>query len=237
VLYYALSAATNHFEVWNNNLYSGIIPSEWLGNIFLVFHILLAAVILFGGPLQFINVIRRRHPSFHRYLGRIYVILGVLIGLTGVFMTIQGKSFGTVFIQWATAFSSIYICWFTWKTYQNARKKKFNVHQKWAFRLFLVNNGVWFIRVWSSAWKVLTNGTPGKYPEELTAFLTYIMPIPLLLYELYLYAIKRENTKLQWLTVFVISIFTLVMIAGIYKAIDNMWLKKVLNVLVLLIKI
>jgi hypothetical protein len=57
ILYFATTAATNRFEIWNNTLFSGIIPGDWLGNVSLVFHILLASVILFGGPLQFMPFI------------------------------------------------------------------------------------------------------------------------------------------------------------------------------------
>src|SRR5262245_43236499 len=58
ILYYATTALANHFEIWNKNLFSGILPGDWLGNFLLIFHILLASVILFGGPLQFMPFIR-----------------------------------------------------------------------------------------------------------------------------------------------------------------------------------
>lgn len=230
-LFYATTAATNHFEIWNKYLYSGIIPGDWLGNIFLVLHILVASIFLFGGPLQFMPFVRNRFRRFHRILGRVYLTLAVLISLTGVIMTFQGKSFGSLFLQAATGLSAIYIWWFAAMTIINARKKDFRAHRQWALRLFMISNGVWFIRVWPSAWHVLDNGNFGLYPENVVAFFTYILPLQLILLELYFWALKKKQPLLQWATVIVIYLFTAIMIAGIYGTISKMWLSKVQSVL------
>jgi uncharacterized membrane protein len=226
ILYYAASAATNHFEIWNKNLFSGIIPGDWLGNVSLVFHILLASVILFGGPLQLMPFIRNRFRRFHRYLGRVYLVLAVLISLTGVIMTIKGKSFGSFFLQAATAFSAIYICWFAVMTFKNAIRRNIQAHRKWALRLFMVANGVWFIRVWPAAWRILNNDLFGPYPENAVAIFTYVLPLPLILLELYFVALQKKQPRLQWIAIITIFVFTLIMIAGIYGTIGN-WLSKV----------
>jgi hypothetical protein len=71
ILYFATTAATNRFEIWNNTLFSGIIPGDWLGNVSLVFHILLASVILFGGPLQFHAVYSQPIPHLSSVAGQV----------------------------------------------------------------------------------------------------------------------------------------------------------------------
>ena len=48
------------------HLPSGFIEGDTLGNIASVSHVLLAAIIIGGGPLQLIPAIRRRFPTFHR---------------------------------------------------------------------------------------------------------------------------------------------------------------------------
>lgn len=230
ILYYATTAATNRFEVWDKNLFSGIIPGDWLGNIFLVFHILLASVILFGGPLQFMPFIRNRFRRFHRYLGRTYLILSVLIALTGVVMTIKGKSFGSVFLQTVNSLTAIYICWFAIMTIKNARKKNFYIHRQWALRLFMVTNGVWFFRIWSSAWNTLNNGFFTASPSNVLGVLTYLIPVQLIMLELYFWTLKKKQARLQWIVTILIFVFTLIMIIGIYGSINRMWLKKVQSV-------
>jgi hypothetical protein len=226
ILYYATTAATNQFEAWNKNLFSGIIPGDWLGNTSLVFHILLASVVLFGGSLQFMPFVRNRFRRFHRFLGRAYLILVVLISLTGVVMTIQGKSFGTFFLHVVNSLSAIYICWFAVMTIKNAIDKNFIEHRKWALRLFMIANGVWFIRVWPSAWKILNNNLFGSYPEYSVAFFTYILPVQLILLEFYFLAQTKNQPRLQWVTTTAIFVFTLIMTVGIYGTIVN-WFSKV----------
>jgi len=228
VLYYATSAATGNFERWNKNLFSGIIPGDWAGNIFLVFHILTASIFLFGGPLQFMGFIRNRLRRFHRYLGRVYLVLAVLLSLTGVIMTIQGKSFGTLFLFVANCFSAIYIWWFALMTIKNATRKNFKQHRQWALRLFMIANGVWFIRVWPGAWNTLkTWHIPlGNYPENIVAVLTYVLPLQLVLLELYFFALRKKQARVQWITTITILIFTLIMIVGIYGTIVG-WSSKV----------
>lgn len=225
VLYYATSAATNHFEIWNKNLFSGIIPGDWLGNIFLVFHILLASVFLFGGPLQFMPFIRNRFRRFHRYLGRTYLVLAVFLSLTGVVMTIKGKSFGSLFLHVTNSLSAIYICWFAVITIKNAIKKNFKTHRQWALRLYMVATGIWYIRVWPSAWNILKTDFIGSYPENVVAVLTYVLPLQLILLELYFLAMKKKQPRLQWIAVIAIFVFTLIMTVGIYGTIGKWFLK------------
>ncbi|HAA19409.1 MAG TPA: hypothetical protein DCP28_11795, partial [Cytophagales bacterium] len=51
-------------------------------NVSIVMHVLLAAVVSIGGPLQIIPQVRKRFPKFHRINGRIYIMSGVTISLT-----------------------------------------------------------------------------------------------------------------------------------------------------------
>jgi Predicted membrane protein (DUF2306) len=232
ILYYATSAATNHFEIWNKNLFSGITPGDPFGNTFLVFHILLASVILFGGPLQFMPFIRNRFRPFHRYLGRVYLLLAVLISLTGVIMTIQGKSFGSFTLHVFNSLSVIYILWFAVMTIKNAIGKNFQAHRQWALRLFMVANGVWFIRVWPDAWHTLKTwhvlNNFGTYPENVVAFFTYVLPLQLILLELYFLALRKKQSRLPWIVSIAIIACTLIMMVGIYGTING-WQLKVLK--------
>jgi uncharacterized membrane protein YozB (DUF420 family) len=53
-----------------------------------VLHILSATVLSVLGPLQFAAGFRRRWPAWHRVAGRLLVVCGLLVGLTGVWMTL-----------------------------------------------------------------------------------------------------------------------------------------------------
>lgn len=234
LLVYAPSAATYNFDVWNNRLFSGIIPGEWLGNSLLVFHILLSSVILFGGPIQFMPFIRNNFRAFHRALGKTFLTLSVTISIAGLIMTILGKSFGTPFMQITTCISVIYIVWFAWMTYKNARKRNIVLHEQWALRFFLMTSGVWFLRVWGQSWKLLFGPSALEYTDTfsrdhiLDVFI-YVIPLSVFVLELYFYALKKEDSILQGVTAVVLAVFTFAMIIGIYGAVTNMWLPAILG--------
>src|SRR5438067_7674834 len=54
----------------------------------LALHIVSATVFALLGPLQFAAGFRRRSPVWHRAAGRLLVPCGLLVGLTGVWMTL-----------------------------------------------------------------------------------------------------------------------------------------------------
>ena len=53
-----------------------------------VLHIVTATVFATLGPLQFAVGFRRRWPAWHRVAGRLLVICGLVVGLTGLWMTL-----------------------------------------------------------------------------------------------------------------------------------------------------
>src|SRR5207302_10994446 len=53
-----------------------------------VLHIVSATVFATLGPLQFAAGFRRRWPAWHRVAGRLLVACGLLVGLTGMWMTV-----------------------------------------------------------------------------------------------------------------------------------------------------
>jgi len=53
-----------------------------------VVHILSAAVYALLGALQFAAGFRRRYPAWHRAVGRFLVLCGLLVGLSGLWMTL-----------------------------------------------------------------------------------------------------------------------------------------------------
>lgn len=53
-----------------------------------VIHIVSAAVYALLGAVQFATGFRRRHPGWHRAAGRFLVLCGLLVGLSGLWMTL-----------------------------------------------------------------------------------------------------------------------------------------------------
>jgi hypothetical protein len=69
-----------------------------------VVHIVGAAVYALVGAFQFANGFRRRWPSWHRVAGRLLVVCGLLVGLSGPWMTLfspwpKGLCFTHIFLR------------------------------------------------------------------------------------------------------------------------------------------
>ncbi|WFU82333.1 DUF2306 domain-containing protein [Bradyrhizobium sp. CIAT3101] len=70
-------------------------------------HMLIAPVALLLGPLQFVPRLRARHPTLHRYSGRVYVLACVLAGAGALATTpfasggeVAGLGFGILAVLW-----------------------------------------------------------------------------------------------------------------------------------------
>src|SRR4029450_6860036 len=74
-----------------------------------VVHIVSATVFALLGPLQFAAGFRRRSPGWHRAAGRLLVACGLMVGLTGVWMTLfyaRAEGTGDLLYVFRLAFGS-----------------------------------------------------------------------------------------------------------------------------------
>ena len=96
LLFYGKSTLTGNFEQWNKVLPHGYIEGDWKGNVVVGIHILLAAILVIGGPLQLIPSVRQYLPRFHRWLGRIYVTTAIVVSTAGLIIVWTRGSVGDV---------------------------------------------------------------------------------------------------------------------------------------------
>jgi len=98
-------------------------------------HIFASSLALLLGPIQFFTTIRLRWPHLHRWVGRIYLFVGVLIGgIAGLYMS--ALAFGGLMAK--LGFAGLAIAWlFTgFKAYQAIRSGQVLQHQQWMLRNF-----------------------------------------------------------------------------------------------------
>jgi len=53
-----------------------------------ILHVVLGGVFVLLAPFQFVASIRKRWMSYHRWAGRLLVLIGVIVGLTAVFLAV-----------------------------------------------------------------------------------------------------------------------------------------------------
>lgn len=98
-------------------------------------HIFSSAIALALGPFQFSTHLRQKYLNLHRWFGRLYLIIGVLIGgLSGLYMSLF--AFGGVIAK--SGFGVLAILWLYTglRAYLEARRRDIIEHKKWMVRNF-----------------------------------------------------------------------------------------------------
>lgn len=192
--FYGPSTLTGNFQVWrlNKMLIRGYVPGDTAGNLAFGAHVLMAAVITFGGTVQLVPQIRARAPAVHRWVGRAFLTTAMGASLVGLYMTAARNAAGPV---GATAISldAVLILAFSALAWREARTRDFASHRRWAMRAFIVANGVWFMRVGFAPFAILAKAigrTDLIDPFFMVwGFGAYLLPLAVL--ELYFRA--KEN--------------------------------------------
>jgi uncharacterized membrane protein len=116
----------------------GPVPPNIAHNSFLnpwiILHAGAAATALLSGPLQLLQPLRRRWPSVHRWLGRLYVVGCLLGGASGLVLA-AGVSTGPIA---QAGFAALGVLWIyvTLQGWRMARAHRWADHQRWMVRSF-----------------------------------------------------------------------------------------------------
>src|SRR6056297_274608 len=226
---YGVSLIEGDFERWNAMMPKGYTEGDLAGNINIGIHLMLAAVISFGGPLQIIPSLRKWFPIFHRWNGRIYVGTAIIISLTGFYLTWVRGSVGGLIGDIAITINGVLIIAFAVIAIRYDMRRTFGAHRKWALRLFMVVSGVWFFRVGFMFWMLIHQKPVGFDPVTFQGpFLTFLnfaqYLIPLLILEIYFWAKEKSGGTGKMVVATLITIFALITAIGIFGATMGMWL-------------
>jgi hypothetical protein len=190
---YIATAAAGNSAAWNKRLFVGFVPGDLVGNIALVAHLFIAFVITVGGTLQLIPHIRTYASAFHRWNGRLYIVIAFATSLAGIYMIWTRDTFGGILMNdIGVSLNGVLIMVFAGIALRYAKARRIEVHQRWALRTFMAVSGVWFLRVIYSFLDAVPGKTPGV-AEDMTGptnvvinFASYLLPLAVL--EIYLRA-------------------------------------------------
>ncbi|MEJ2419416.1 MAG: DUF2306 domain-containing protein [Exilibacterium sp.] len=182
--------------------------------------------------MQLIPAVRRHAPSFHRWLGRSYLLAAVISSVGGLYMTWMRHSIGNLMSQITNSIDSVLILVFAFLALRTAMAGRFAEHQRWALRLFMVASAVWFFRVALMGWAMLTGGW-GIDWESFTGPYLYVLGVgqylvPLAMLQWYFHCQKREAGRSAQLA-FIIALapLTIFMTIGIFAATMGMSLPRI----------
>jgi hypothetical protein len=193
--FYVPSTLSGNFAAWakNTNLITGYVPGDTVGNLAFGAHVLMAAVVTFGGTLQLVPQIRARAPQVHRWVGRAFMTTAILASVVGLWMT-WGRGTGEGLEAIGISLDAVLILTFAGLAWRAAVTRDFASHRRWAMRTFLVANGVWFLRLGMVVYG-LTRSVAGDALPSMGAFFAawnfgaYLVPLAIL--ELYFLAQAR----------------------------------------------
>ena len=229
---FGLTALQGNAVSWNETLFNGLIRGDRLGNALLAAHLFLAFFITLSGPLQLVPAIRNRARAFHRWNGRAYILMALVISAGAILLQAIRPAFGGLPNQVLQSFNGAVIFACALLAWQAARGRRFASHRRWATRLFLAASGVWFLRVMMIAWAIPTGGA--GLGEELDgpvgrAAMLGQTVIPLGVYQIYLWAEDSRSGLAKYAIAGLVSLLTMVMIGGILGAAMAMWLPRILG--------
>jgi len=198
VLFYYSSIFSGNLAAWNTKpLITGYVAGDSTGNGQFALHVLAAAAMTLAGLLQLVPQVRQRWPRLHRWSGRLFLTLALVLSLGGLWLVWVRGSYLTIPGALAISLDGVLILTFGSLAWLTARQRDFAAHRRWALRTFIVASGVWTMRIGYIAWGVLTGGAgiargmSGPF-DLFWAFATHLLPLAML--ELYLRAERGGAT-------------------------------------------
>lgn len=229
---YVYPIVTGNLELVNlSKPIIGYVKGDTFGNISLFSHVIPAAFLSVGGIIQLLPIVRRKFPALHRYNGRMFLTLGLLGALSGLYLTwVRGARLSDVGSLGITLNGILIIVAvvFAWRY---ARVKQIDAHMRWATHALILVNGVWFFRLYLMAWYVGNqgpNGNTANIDGPMDIFLSYACyGIPMVIAECVFWAKRQKQVSKIWGVTVLTSIGTLITLMGVVAAIIVMWIPRI----------
>lgn len=164
---------------WNDALGDLFTPDKPLRTASIGIHFAAGTILLLFGPLQFLEVIRRRLTWLHRTIGSFYALAAFLAGISGLaFIALGGTVGGPVMnVGFAGYGLSMAVCGLIAPL--AAIRGQFDQHRAWVIRLFALAIGSWLFRIEYGFFFALLDGAGHQRDfrgplDQIMAFAFYV---------------------------------------------------------------
>ena len=227
--FYGGPTVQGDFEAWSRNkmLPHGFVRGDTVGNLQFAAHVLMAAVMTVGGTLQLIAQLRARVPKLHRWTGRVFIVLAILLSLGGLYMVCISGRYNQLVNAFGISLNAVLIITSGVMAWRYALARDFASHRRWALRTFVLASGVWFMRLGYMAWIIINHGPvgigqKGDGPFDIVwQFGSFLLP--LLILEIYLRVKQSGTTSARLLTAAALVVSSVLTGIGIFGAYMFMW--------------
>lgn len=227
VLFYYPKVLSGNFAAWDDkpNI-DGFIAGDGVGNILFGFHVVIAAVMTAGGFIQLIPAVRQKWPFVHRWNGRVFMVTALTLAIGGLWLVWVRESYLNLTGALGISLNAFLIIGFAIMAWRTAVRKKFAEHRRWALRLFIVANAVWFMRLGYMIWGIGTAGAgigdamDGPF-DYFLAFGNSLVPLAIM--EAYIRVKAGQSARAQYGVAVLLAVSALLTLGGSAAAWMGMW--------------
>jgi Predicted membrane protein (DUF2306) len=109
-------------------------------------HILPGLLFVVLGPLQFSHRLRERHLQWHRWSGRVFLLCGLMIGLSALVMSFAMPSIGGVNQAAAATMFALLFLFAMGRAFRHILRREIAQHREWMIRTFSIGLAITTIR-------------------------------------------------------------------------------------------
>lgn len=120
-------------------------------------------------PFQFSRTIRNRFPVFHRWSGRLLVVLGLILGSAALFIGLVFPYSGLP-EQIVTGGFGLFFLFSIIQGFRNARARQFTVHREWMMRAFAIGLAIVTMRLIFIPILIMIGGPTREQAEFFSIF-------------------------------------------------------------------
>lgn len=155
-------------------------------------HVFAAAVALILGPFQFSATLRARHPALHRWSGRLYLTVGVLVGgVSGLYMA--AHAYGGLAARLGFACLALGWLYTGLRAYRAIRARDIAAHRRWMVRNFALTFAAVTLRLWLPS--AMASGVAFELAYPVIAWLCWV---PNLLIAEFVFNRSRTQDQLRY---------------------------------------
>jgi Predicted membrane protein (DUF2306) len=175
-VFYVGALPAGAMEDWNQVLPSLYEPHAVSSAIAMAVHLLLGAVLLILGPIQFVQRLRQQTPSVHRWIGRVYGFSALGAGLGGLGFILGSGAVGGPTMSIGFGLYGALMSVAAVQTVRHGWRRRLASHRIWAIRLFALVVGSWLYRmdygIWLKAFGGIghTHGFNGRFDYVMDFF-------------------------------------------------------------------
>ena len=158
-------------------------------------HVILGGVYLTLAPFQFVKGIRSRHLTYHRWTGRLLVAIGVVVGVTALFMGLVIPKAGWPERVVIGFFGGLFLIALV-KGFLHVRAGRVALHREWMIRAFAVGLAIATARLIFFPALLITTADPtdGLFGTLLVVALAVAFVLNASAAELWMRATRRSGS-------------------------------------------